>query len=351
MFRRTPILLLVCFVCLALHAEQVTLKNGDRVTGTIVNMTDKKLTIKTDYAGVVSIDWDAVSQFSSGQTMVVTRTDKQVVSGAVSTQDSEVTVTTTSGAQQIPKADVAILRSAADQAAYEKSLHPGFLEAWTGGGSFGLGLARGNSDTTNVTLGFSADRKTTTDEWNITATSLYSTSTVDDVTTPSANNFFGGIRYSRNFTKRLFGFGLFAGGYDHLQLLDERLSPTGGLGFHAIASKTTTLDILGGIGYTYENYSNGLVNNLVNVTVGEEFAHNINDKTAVTENLYFFPYLNDTGNYRGTFNFGVASKFYKALAWNVNFGDIYNSIPVPGKKDNDLVLTTGIGVTFGAKPK
>jgi hypothetical protein len=144
---------------------------------------------------------------------------------------------------------------------------------------------------------------------------------------------------------------LFTGGYDHLQLLDERISPSGGLGFHAIASKKTTLDILGGIGYTYENYSDGLVNNFINATVGEEFVHNFNDKTAITENLYIFPYLNDLGNYRGTFTFGVASKFYKSLTWNVNFGDIYNSVPVPGKTNNDLVLTTGVGVTFGGAPK
>lgn len=351
MFRRVFVLLLSCCFCGTLAAEQVTLKNGDRVTGTIVNMTDKKLTIKTDYAGVITIDWDAVAQFSSSQPMVVTKTDKQVVSGAVNAQESEVTVSTSAGAQAIPKADVAVMRSTADQAAYEKSLHPGFFEAWTGGGSFGLGLARGNSDTTNIALGFAADRKTTSDEWNIVAASLYSTSTVANVTTPSASNFFGGIRYSRNFTKRLFGFGLFGGGYDHLQLLDERLSPAGGLGFHAIASKNTTLDILGGIGYTYENYSTGLVNNFVNITVGEEFAHNFNAKTAITENLYIFPYLNDLGNYRGTFNFGVASKFYKSLTWNVNFGDIYNSVPVVGLKNNDLVLTTGVGVTFGGAPK
>jgi putative salt-induced outer membrane protein YdiY len=342
---------------MVLYAEQVTLKNGDRLTGTIVSMDDKKLTVKTDYAGAITIDWDAVAQFSSQQPMVVIKADKQVVTGTVNTQDSSVVVNGASGAQTIPKGDVTVIRSMADQAAYEKSLHPGFLEGWGGGGNFGLGLARGNSDTTNVALGFNADRKTTTDEWSIVASSLYSTSTANNVTTPSANNFFGAIRYDHNFTKRLFGFGLFAGGYDHLQLLDERLSPSGGLGFHVIASKTTTLDVLGGIGYTYENYSaggvnnTGLVNNFINATVGEQFGHNFTPSTAITESLYFFPYLNDAGNYRGAFNFGVASKFYRALTWNLNFGDIYNSVPVPGKRDNDLQLTTGLGVTFGTKPK
>jgi len=81
------------------------------------------------------------------------------------------------------------------------------------------------------------------------------------------------------------------------------------------------------------------------------FTHNFTANTSVNENLYFYPYLNDAGNYRGVFNFGVASKFYRAFTWNLNFGDIYNSQPLAGKRNNDLVLTTGLGITFGAKPK
>jgi putative salt-induced outer membrane protein YdiY len=343
------IALLCC--CVLSYGEQVTLKNGDRLTGAIVSMDDKKLTVKTAYAGNITIDRDAVVQFTSELPLVVTETNKQVVSGTVNAHDTAVVVTTTTGAQTIPMTDVAIIRSPADQAAYEKSLHPGFLEGWTGGGNFGLGLARGNSDTTNVALGFNADRKTTTDEWTVFAASLYSTSTANNVTTTTANSLGGSIRYDHNLTKRLFAFGLLAGMYDHSQDLDERISPNGGLGYHVIASKATTLDVLGGIGYTYENYSTGMVNNFINANIGEELTHNFTPTTSAFERFYFFPYLNDAGNYRGTFDFGVASKFYRALTWNLNFGDIYNSNPVPGKKNNDLQLTTGIGIAFGAKPK
>jgi putative salt-induced outer membrane protein len=348
---RTSLLLAVVCCCVVLNAEQVTLKNGDRLTGTIVSLDDKKLTVKTAYAGDVTIDRDAVAQFTSDQPLVVTRTDKQVVSGPVNAQDSAVVVNSTTGVQTIPMADVAVIRSPVDQAAYEKSLHPGPLEGWAGGGNFGVALARGNSDTTNIALGFNADRKTTTDEWSIFAASLYSTSRVVDVTSTTANSLGGSVRYDRNLNKKLFAFGLFAGGYDHAQDLDVRISPNGGLGYHLIANKATTLDVLGGIGYTYESYDTGLTHNIINANVGEELTHNFTATTSVYERLYFFPYLNDAGNYRGTFDFGVASKFYKMLTWNLVFGDIYNSQPVTGKRNNDIVFTTGLGVTFGAKPK
>ncbi|MGO9518043.1 MAG: DUF481 domain-containing protein [Candidatus Korobacteraceae bacterium] len=351
MFRINMCLFLVCCCGMALYAEQVTLKNGDRLTGAIVSVSDKKLTIKTEHAGIITIDWDAVAQFSSEQPMVVTRTNQQTVSGAVSTKDSEVAVATPSGPQTIPMVDVAVIRSQADQAAYEKSLHPGVLEGWAGGGNLGLALARGNSDTTNLALGFNAARPTTTDKWTIQAAGLYSTSTADNVTTTTANALGGFIRYDRNLTKKLFAFGLFAGSYDHAQDLNVRVSPSGGLGYHVIASKMTTLDLLGGFGYTYENYSTGLTNNLLNATIGDEFSHKFTANTSMIQDFYFFPYLNDNGGYRGVFDFGLASKLYHAITWNLNFGDRYNSKPVAGKKDNDILLTTGLGLSFGGKAK
>ena len=84
------------------------------------------------------------------------------------------------------------------------------------------------------------------------------------------------------------------------QDLNARLSPNGGLGYHLIASQTTTFDVLGGIGYTYENYSTPLTNNFINANVGEEFTHNFTANTSMYERLYFFPYLNDAGNYPST---------------------------------------------------
>jgi putative salt-induced outer membrane protein YdiY len=349
MFKTIACALLVCCCCSALFGEQVTLKNGDRLTGAIVSVSDKKLVLKTAYAGEISIDWDSVAQFSSEQAMVVTRSNQQTVSGPVSTKDSEVTVNTTSGTQTIPMSEVAVMRSPADQAAYEKSLHPGILEGWTGGGNLGLALARGNSDTTDLGLGFNAARPTTTDKWTIQANGIYSTNVTSGVTSTTANSFGGFIRYDHNLTKKWFVFGLLTGLYDHLQDLNVRISPGGGIGYHAIASKATTLDLLGGFGYTYENYTGGVTHNLVNATIGDEFKHKFSPAVSVYQDFYFFPYLNGNGNYRGTFDFGLVSKLYRAITWNLTFLDIYNSRPLPGKKDNDLQFTTGLGLTFGAK--
>ena len=214
-------------------------------------MDGKKLVLKTTYAGEVTIDWAAVDQFTSNQPLVVTKSDQQTVTGTVKSSGADYVVATPQGEQTMAKTDVAVMRSPADQAAYEKSLHPGMLEGWTGGGNLGLSIARGNSETTNLALGFDATRKTTTDAWVVDAASIYSTDEKLGATT--ANSFQGLIRYDRNLTKRLFAYGVFAGGYDELQDLNYRLMPGGGLGLHAIATPKTTLDLLFGLGYTRES--------------------------------------------------------------------------------------------------
>src|SRR5664279_3875907 len=338
------------FAATASYAEQVTLKNGDHLTGSIVSMDGKKLVIKTTYAGEVPIDWSEVTEFNSDKTpIVVTRANKQLVSGPVTSEGPNVMVTTAQGTQTVPRADVTTMRSPADQAAYEKSLNPSMLEGWTGGGSFGFALARGNSETTNLALGFNALRKTSNDAWVVNATSIYSTDA--KLGTTSANSLGGVIRYDRNLNKKLFAYGAFAGMYDALQDLNYRVMPSGGLGYHAINTKTTTLDLLGGLGYTRESYYDGVTNNLLTATLGDEFAHKFTPSTAITQSLYYLPSLNQTSNYRVNFNVGLATKISKWLTANMNFGDQYVSEPVPGNKNNDLIFTTGLGFAFGAKKK
>ena len=348
MSKRIVLLLCLLGIGVVSFAEQVTLKNGDRLTGAIQSMDGKKLVVKTSYAGDVSIDWSEVSQFSSDKPLVITRTDKQVLSGTVSTEGQAVMITTAQGPQKLALADVSAMRSPADQAAYEKSLHPGMLEGWNGGGNFGFALARGNSETTNLALGFNALRKTTKDAWVVNAASIYSRDSKTDTTT--ANSFQGLLRYDRNLNKRLFMYGAFAGSYDSLQNLNYRLVPGGGVGFHAIATNRTTLDLLAGLAYTRESYTTGLINNLFSATLGDEFGYKLTKNTTVIQNLYYLPSLNNTSIYHVTGNFGIATKLNGWLTSNLNFNDRYNSSPVLGNKKNDVLFTAGLGFTFGAKP-
>jgi putative salt-induced outer membrane protein YdiY len=337
-------------------ADSVSLRNGDHLTGTIITSDGKDLTLKTDYAGEIKIKWDAVKEVSSDKALYVVTSEKKTVNGTISSDGASLIVHTSgAGEVRVPLAQVTIVRSADQQAAYEKSLHPSLIEGWKGGVNIGFALARGNSDTTNLNTAVTADRKTLRDELTIYESSIYSTNGGANRGV-TANEILGGIKYNRNFRKRLFGFVSGDFTHDELQGLNLRSIYSGGLGWHWISNPNTTLDLLGGMNYTRETYGSGATattsamnvnRNLPGITAGEIFMHKFGASTVVTQDFYFYPDLSDINQYRFSVDAGAVTKINKWLGWQLSFSDRYvTDPPIVGTKTNDVILSTGLNVSF-----
>lgn len=356
--------LAACFIAITVFAlssavasaDTIVLKNGDRLTGTIESSDAKEIIFKTAYAGEIKVQWSAVKETTTDKPVVLTTTDKSTLSGTESSEESNIVVhTSNAGDVTVPLTNVTIVRSADAQQAYEKSLHPGWLEDWKGGANFGFALARGNSDTTNLSVGFNADRKTTNDETKTYFTSIYAT-TGTPVSATTANELMGGIRFDRNINHILFGFvgGDFA--HNALQDLDLQQIYSGGLGAHFINTPNTTLDVLAGGNYTRESYSGvpstggpsvSVQRNLGAITVGEDFVKKFGTTSNFNEHFYFYPDLSDTGQYRFALDAAWVTQIKKWLGWQITVSDRYiTNPPIAGTKDNDVVLSTGINVAF-----
>ena len=216
----------------------------------------------------------------------------------------------------------------------------------------GFGLTAGNSETKNLALGFNGVRTGLHDKLTLYATSVYSNNALAPAATRvTANTNRGGARYDHDITPRLFAFVNADFATDALQDLNLRQVYGGGLGWHAIKNPNTTLDILGGIAYTRENYTQlaplpRLIHSFVAGQIGDEFMHKLTKSTVITQRAYFFPDFQNSGEYRATFDFGTVTKVNKWLGWQNTFGDVYVTNPPTGKKKNDLVFTTGLNVTF-----
>jgi len=58
-------------------ADEVVMKNGDRVTGIIIKQDGKTITVKTDNFGIVTAPWDKVASLKSDQPVhVVSKTER-----------------------------------------------------------------------------------------------------------------------------------------------------------------------------------------------------------------------------------------------------------------------------------
>ncbi len=362
--RKVEFVALIVFLGLAsaAFADQITLKNGDHLTGTVVKSDGKTLVLHTEFAGDVTVQFAAITQITTDKELHVSTSDKKTVVGPVTTSNGKLEVATkTGGTVEVPPASVVLIRNDAEQAAYDKSLHPGLRHGWNGGVNVGFSLARGNSETENLALAFNAVHPTLHDKITLYVNSI---DTQNQLATPStvANLTQGGFRYDRNVGARMFGFGAADFMANALQDLDLRAVYTGGLGYHAIKSDKTVLDLLAGLNYTHETYSDGppvtpatmpptftsygVTNKFAALTLGEELTHKAGKTTILTEKLYFFPDLSDTSEYRMTFNFGTVTKISKWLGWQNQFGDIYVSNPPATAKKNDVIFTTGLNIAF-----
>jgi small nuclear ribonucleoprotein (snRNP)-like protein len=65
----------------AAQADEVLLKNGDKITGEVLSKSGNTLEMKTDYADKVVIKWDAVETLNSSKPVLITLKNKQEFTG------------------------------------------------------------------------------------------------------------------------------------------------------------------------------------------------------------------------------------------------------------------------------
>jgi putative salt-induced outer membrane protein YdiY len=340
----------VLTLCIAGSADQISLKNGDRLTGSVVKADAKELVLQTEFAGRISVLWDAIAVVDSPKPLHLELQSGRTVSGPVKMYGEAFEVTTRAGEIQVSKAEVTAIRNDEEQQAYQRSFDPPFSANWVGGVNIGFALTRGNSQSKNFALGFNADRETRNDKLSLYANSVYSTNDAPGaIPSTTANAILGGLRYDRNLTPRIFGFANADFMTDDLQSLDIRQTYGGGLGYHAIKREDMTLDLLGGMNYTREEYTT-FTRDFPAGTFGEEFDYKFSPSMEFTQKAFYYPDFSSAGDYRATANAGLVTKVNRWLGWQLNFGDIYVTNPPLGKKNNDLIFTTGLNVSlFGGK--
>jgi putative salt-induced outer membrane protein len=340
------VVLLFASVALAADVDKVTLKNGDRFSGTIVSGDGKTLLLKTEFAGDITIEWDAVTAIDSSQVLHLTLKDGQRISGKVSTTDGKFVVTGP-GAAAAPaeKDSIVALRNDVEH-------------FWSGLLDTGLALTSGNSSTLSYTLATTAVRETPRDKLTVYSTYVYANDNSTPPTRTTANYFRGGVRGDLNVSPRVFVFALADFETNQLQHLNLRQVYGGGFGYHVIKNDRTTFDVFGGASYDRDSFGQyfllnplaffpGQQTNSAEILVGEELHTKIAARTTIGERFVFYPNMSNLGQYRYQFNATAATIIKKWLSWQVTFSDGYLSNPPFGIKSNDLLLSTGLRVVWG----
>lgn len=337
-----------------LLADSVTMKNGDRLTGTVIRVEGDSLTLKSELAGEVKIPFASITSIDSGAPLSLVLKDGQTIVGSLKAEADRYTVTTAAaGTVETTKEKIAAIRSEEEQTRYlarlDRLTNPRLLDLWTGFFDAGYAATRGNAETNTFNLGANLVRSTSRDKISLYFTSINTNARLQGVTQQTANAIRGGGRYDLNLSKKAFVFALSDLEFDEFQRLDLRFVLGGGGGYRVIQNKRTLFDLFSGANLNKEFFSTGLRRTSTELILGNELNHKIASNMVLTERLVFYPNVSNTGNYRLNFDTGLSTNINKWMAWNVGFSNRYLSNPVPGAKTNDLLFTTGIRLTF-AKP-
>ena len=110
-----------CLCAATVLADKITLKNGDQVSGKIVNSDDKTIIVKSDFMGEVKVDRSAIVSITGDEPLNVTLKDGKTVKGKIETEAQTVQVQPPAGAPVAAPIDTVLaVRDDAAQHAWER---------------------------------------------------------------------------------------------------------------------------------------------------------------------------------------------------------------------------------------
>ena len=111
-------------------------------------------------------------------------------------------------------------------------------------------------------------------------------------------------------------------------------------------NETTVLSFSGLADYERENFQQKLHRDSAEASFGDDLLHRLSSASSITQSFRFFSNLSKTGEYRVNFDLSGVTVLRRWLAWHLTASDRFLSNPLLGRQRNDLLLSTGLRVSF-----
>ncbi len=220
-------------------------------------------------------------------------------------------------------------------------------KGWYGNADLGYTLTAGNSETTNLALGFAILDELERSKWTFSGSYIRATSEGDE----TANK--GDLLAQYDFfpRPRFFVFGRLAAGFNKPADLDSRFVPAVGVGVVAAKTEQLELAFTAGTALRAERFSNDSTSTSFDGTAGQSFSLNISETTELLQLLNYTPELEDFGNYLVHFEISLTTAITQLLGLKVAFVDDFRSRPFieadgTERSKNDLTFITGVSFKF-----
>ncbi|MBI2881425.1 MAG: DUF481 domain-containing protein [Candidatus Tectomicrobia bacterium] len=314
-------------------ADQVRLKNGDRLTGEVIRLNEDEIVLKSPILGELTIPWSQIAGWEGRKSARITLQDGKELEGSLERFEADAWVVRPDDGET-----VRIARSAARELEVSKTER----ERWSGKLSAGAALQSGNTDSFGVNFRAEVSRRTRPDR--LTFLGEYQRTEDQDDLTTDKGRLLG--RYDHLFTDRFFTFGLLNLETDRKEELALRHTESAGPGYFFIKNRRTELSGEVGLSHIQEIFRDGRSRSDLAGRAAVAWEQKIWKSTLSVKGAYQ-PKLHDPEtDFLVNGEIVFSTPLTGSLVFDLIATDEYDNDPEPGVEKNDASFKLNLGVRF-----
>jgi putative salt-induced outer membrane protein YdiY len=300
------------------------MSNGDRLSGTLVTMTEGTVILETEYAGETAVEWAAVREVTLDRPLP-----------AVVEDGSEMEI------RRLPADGV---RLADVVAIAPPALPPPQAPTWKGRVDFGYAQTGGNRNSSLGTLtAFAARAGAPGARLSLFLDTAQGATEGEE----TANRARLQGRHDQGSSDLSYRYYLANIGYDRVRDSDRRVELGYGIGRPLIDKPRNLLTAEVGLAYVTEAFGTGESESNAKLRLGESWRRQLGADAELLESLALLSTLGDLGDLTSEFVLAVRQSLTSRLAFTTRFVNTYDSRPVAGTERSDYTVTAQIGFAFG----
>jgi putative salt-induced outer membrane protein YdiY len=317
-------------------ADEVRMKNGDRITGKIVRMEKEKLALKTDYAGEITLAWSEVASLSVEEPIKVLMKDGTTLQGRTMIKEQGKMMMRTT-----PWEEPLVLDLPDVMALNPSPKRPVRITARA---NAGLILERGNTnaDTGRIDASFSV--RTEKSRYAVAGELNREKSDGQD----TVNNWSAYANYDYFFVPKWFWYARTQFEHDEFADLDLRSTLSSGLGYQVFEGEILNLSFAAGPSYVDENFIKAQDDNFSAAQWVINYDQYFFDKfIQVFHNQTGYLRFSDSKNWVIKTRQGLRFPLQKGLTFTLQYNYDYTNQPSPDARERyDSKFMVLVGYTL-----
>lgn len=323
----------ILFIGTLASADEIWLKDGTHLIGSIEKYGDNKVEIKTTYLGIITVKLEDVSGINTDKPYTIsTGEDNENIGIFIYKDDTQLVMDDRGEFSEIQLTDIDLV-----WAAYEARPKPDY---WSG--SLSLSIIGESADTDDL-LFITRTRALRKKETNTLLLDMRFKYEIEDNSTSETNYVFLGRYDWDRADSKLHNFVKLEAEHDKFDELDLRLLITGGVARDIIKKEHKTLTIRGGLGWFFEEFKDDSSNSDPTAELGYEYAQTFRNFLNIEDDVRYDLLLSDLSDYRVLHEFAGLVPLSRNMDWQLKVSMINEYISdTSGEQSNwdtDYVLS------------